>query len=121
MRARPIKRVDMEWVTCTIKEATHIELRFHGPIELRQLPIVLSQDDYRPFETWLWNGSTDNPTLTPSIGTTSYNGDERIYCHSFVTLGQVEYLDDCTHELKGTKHLLKDFDNDIIILKYEII
>lgn len=111
MRARPIKRVDMEWVTCTIKEATHIELRFHGPIELRQLPIVLSQDDYRPFETWLWNGSVDNPTLSPSIATTSYNGDERIHCHSFVTLGQVEYLDDCTHELKGTKHLLKDFDD----------
>lgn len=121
MRARPIKRVDMEWVTCTIKEATHIELRFHGPIELRQLPIVLSQDDYRPFETWLWNGSTDYPTLSPSIATTSYNGAERIHCHSFVTLGQVEYLDDCTHELKGSKHLLKDFDIESPISTTKIV
>lgn len=30
-------------------------------------------------------------------------------CHSFVTDGNIQFLDDCTHELKGKTVPLEDF------------
>lgn len=66
---------------------------------------------------WAWNRSVDRPTLTPSIkvtGTRTPTDDEaaRILagerlqlpttcCHSYVADGRIQYLDDCTHHLKG--------------------
>lgn len=73
---------------------------------------------------WQFNGDFDRPTFSPSILVTSghyivghkgpecwctYNAAhpdrpapfvcER--CHSFVRDGQIQFLDDCTHELAG--------------------
>ena len=80
----------------------------HGPIVARPNPV-------HPF--WDWNGSRDQPTLSPSIrvsGTRPITNDERDrilagqyvepeprLCHSFVRNGQIEFLGDCTHHLKG--------------------
>lgn len=80
--------------------------------------------DGRP-SAWRFNGSTDRPTLEPSIlarGGCCYEADwhsqERRRacdkgcpdedgismchtCHSFVRDGQIEFLSDCTHALAG--------------------
>lgn len=72
---------------------------------------------------WSWNGDIERPTITPSIlaryyratpegaammlsgealppGTDRYPGMDMI-CHSFVTAGKIQFLDDCTHDLRG--------------------
>lgn len=59
---------------------------------------------------WTWNQSLDLPTLQPSIlqhgneaneaqRAAGYLGTPR--CHSFVTDGRIQFLDDCTHALRG--------------------
>ncbi len=77
---------------------------------------------------WTWNGSLERPTLQPSIllrtghhalGYQTGSGcwctfdAERVkvgkepsgftcgVCHSFVTDGRIQFLDDCTHALAG--------------------
>lgn len=73
---------------------------------------------------WTWNWSLDKPTITPSIlmrtghyvpGKNSddcwctYNAEHPddpapfacTICHSFVRDGKIQFLGDCTHELKN--------------------
>lgn len=45
---------------------------------------------------WNWNGSTEKPTLSPSLLT---HGSVR--CHCFIREGNIEFLHDCEHELAG--------------------
>lgn len=61
-------------------------------------------------KTWLWNGSVDKCTLSPSVVvfTREYIDDEdpsfRIAptnCHVFIRDGMIEFLSDCTHALAG--------------------
>lgn len=74
-----------------------------------------------PGPRWGWNGNADRPTFTPSIlvtwtvsepPVTPENLEEyrrcpwtqtkvKKVCHSFVTDGQIQFLDDCTHALAG--------------------
>ena len=44
---------------------------------------------------WTFNGNLENPTIKPSI----LNPNAR--CHSFVTEGEIKFLNDSTHELAG--------------------
>ena len=37
---------------------------------------------------------------------------QRTYCHSFVTDGRIQYLDDCTHELRGQTIDLPDIKKE---------
>jgi hypothetical protein len=73
---------------------------------------------------WSFNGDSDNPTFTPSIlvrGTQRITDEEHdlimagqhveprpFVCHSFVTDGKIQYLNDCTHSLAGQTIELKD-------------
>lgn len=70
---------------------------------------------------WGFNGDLQRPTFTPSIlvtweygypPVTAKNFSEyqrspweqetrKAVCHSFVTDGQIQFLDDCTHALAG--------------------
>lgn len=65
---------------------------------------------------WTWDGDLVNPTITPSIlvggvqwapefsfhrKNHSVDVGERTTCHSFVTDGRIQFLDDCTHALAG--------------------
>lgn len=76
---------------------------------------------------WGFNGDFERPTFTPSLLVRSghyrdgwkagdacwctfyalpeHASDPRKFvcgiCHSFVTLGRIQFLDDCTHHLKG--------------------
>lgn len=66
---------------------------------------------------WGWNGSFDKPTFTPSVmvqGVQPLTDEEHarvmagetieprpFVCHSFVMVGRMHFLDDCTHALAG--------------------
>lgn len=55
---------------------------------------------------WGFNGDMDKPTFTPSILTTLpwHNEDGSVtnhVCHSFVTDGKIQFLNDCTHQMAG--------------------
>jgi hypothetical protein len=52
---------------------------------------------------WIFNGDLNSPTVSPSILVTWDQGIERTYmrCHSFIRDGRIQFLDDCTHDLKG--------------------
>jgi hypothetical protein len=74
-------------------------------------------------DAWTWNGNMEKPTFEPSIKTGWWKlpdpipkgedgralvddngrikGAVEITCHSFVRDGQIQFLDDCGHELKG--------------------
>jgi hypothetical protein len=49
--------------------------------------------------TWKWNGDLEKPTISPSILTDGNKPEKR--CHSFIKDGNIQFLNDCFHELKG--------------------
>jgi hypothetical protein len=81
---------------------------------------------------WLFNGDMNNPTFSPSILIRSVawpdrpekddqgnyilgddgriKGAKDVVCHSFVRDGKIEFLGDCTHELKGQTVILEDVE-----------
>lgn len=50
---------------------------------------------------WGWNGSFEEPTLTPSVLVTCNAPGEVAVCHSHVTSGRIAFLPDSTHALAG--------------------
>lgn len=68
---------------------------------------------------WQFNGDMEKPTITPSILVTwpaNPKAEERFKewrterkCHSYVTDGRIQFLSDCTHDLKGQTVDLPDF------------
>jgi hypothetical protein len=74
---------------------------------------------------WTYNGNADKPTFSPSVLVNSTKATKRgeeqydawvsagypkpapdldrmaTVCHSFVTDGRIQFLDDCTHHLKS--------------------
>jgi hypothetical protein len=80
--------------------------------------LKVEADGRRP--CWTFNGDFDRPTFAPSVLVTGVKGvnDENgewtgeweldadgkaipSVCHSFVTNGQIQFLNDCTHDLVG--------------------
>lgn len=65
------------------------------------------------YSSWYFNGDLEKPTVSPSIlvhwvrtkndesGKVIPNSGEAMTCHSFITNGNIRYLNDCTHELAG--------------------
>jgi hypothetical protein len=49
-------------------------------------------------KAWNWNGSLDRPTFTPSYLVA--RGTDHA-CHSFITDGNIQFLNDCHHKLAG--------------------
>jgi Family of unknown function (DUF6527) len=80
---------------------------------------------------WEYSGDIEAPTFRPSILVTNghyspgHKGDvcwctynavanpptafRCMRCHSFITDGKIQFLDDCTHELAGKTVLLPDW------------
>lgn len=85
-----------------------------------------------PGPRWKYNGNGDKPTIRESIlvrhptwtpPVTPENMEEwkrapwvqtkvESICHSYVTDGRIQFLDDCTHTLKGKTVDLPAFDDD---------
>lgn len=61
--------------------------------------------------TWGFNGNMDLPTFTPSILCRSGNESGPTVCHSFVRDGRIEYLGDCTHDLRGQTVEMVDWED----------
>jgi hypothetical protein len=61
---------------------------------------------------WQWNGSFDSPTLAPSVlyNVGRSNPTEHL-CHSLVKDGQMQFLDDCTHTMKGKTVAIPEWDD----------
>ena len=57
--------------------------------------------------TWQFNGDMDKPTVTPSL---HMDTPGRV-CHSFITNGNIQYLDDCCHALKGQTIELPEYED----------
>lgn len=60
---------------------------------------------------WTWNGNREHPTFQPSLRVRGPMGDPPVdtCCHSFIRNGQLQFLNDCTHDLAGlTVPMLED-------------
>jgi hypothetical protein len=61
---------------------------------------------------WQWDGNVDAPTLSPSIRSSvnwpAEDGGPEV-CHHFLKAGVLQFLGDCTHDLKGQSVPLPDF------------
>lgn len=106
MKARPVKIIKGEgYVDCPVEEATHVAIRIPGPSGLLHLPVMLS-GTREGTGNWTWDGSTDKPTLRPSVLITGHN----FRCHSWVNDGQVQFLSDCSHEYANQTHDLLEVE-----------
>lgn len=68
---------------------------------------------HAPSNSWTFNGDPDRPTFSPSIlvrGVNDLGAPER--CHSFVRDGKIQFLPDCTHELRGMTVPMERLDVD---------
>ena len=98
MKAKPVKLIaGVGYVPVPKEEATHVTLNFPGPVGLLTLPIITS-GTREGTGCWTWNGDTERPTLRPSVLTEQGN---YLRCHTWVNDGQAQFLDDCSHELRG--------------------
>lgn len=99
MKAKPVKIIQGEgYVGCAINEATHVTINIPGPSGILTLPVILS-GSRAGTNCWSWNGSTDKPTLKPSVLTKGHSN--RFRCHSWINDGQAQFLSDCSHEHVG--------------------
>ena len=64
-----------------------------------------------PGPTWVWNHNRERPSISPSVMVRRTIGEEYIetVCHCYVTDGIIQFLDDCTHSLKGQNVPIPDF------------
>ena len=110
MKAKPVKLVPGSgYIECPIAECTHVKIHFPGPSSIIVLPVIL-KGKRNGTQCWSWNGDTERPTLRPSVETqgNDYEGDPEdpanwteYRCHSWVTDGKAQFLNDSTHELRG--------------------
>lgn len=63
-------------------------------------------------DSWKFNGDYYKPTFRPSMLWKPHDDKSKLtgeVCHSWVTNGKIQFLGDCTHELKGQTVDLLDF------------
>ena len=60
---------------------------------------------------WSFNGDFENPTFDPSMMVNA-NREVGIRCHSFVRDGNIQFLDDCDHELRNQTVPLPQISED---------
>lgn len=62
---------------------------------------------------WTFNRDFERPTFTPSMlvnAELSKRYPDAKRCHSYVTDGRIQFLDDCDHDLKGQTVDLPDLE-----------
>lgn len=81
-----------------------------GGSGLHMLPV--NTDAKSPM--WTFDGNFDQPTVDPSILTRYTRGSEEFVCHSFLHGGVFQFLNDCTHSLKGKNVIMPDLPDWVI-------
>ena len=71
------------------------------------------QVGHGPGPRWEWNQDADAPTFSPSVLVSYEHAGVEVRCHSYVRDGRIQFLDDCTHALKGQTVELPDFDTGL--------
>lgn len=57
---------------------------------------------------WAFNKDVYEPTFTPSLLCNGSHAETR--CHSYITNGRIQFLNDCYHELRNQTVLLPEVD-----------
>lgn len=58
-----------------------------------------------------WNGDVEKPTFQGSLlRNQSVGAPDGYVCHSYITDGMIQFLEDCTHPLKGQTVPLLDIE-----------
>lgn len=78
----------------------HGRVSFYCPACNRNHEIGIKNAEF-PQPIWGFNDDYNKPTFTPSINVVSGDENGKTICHSFVTDGKIQYLDDCTHSMAG--------------------
>lgn len=95
--AKPVRLIyGQGYEPCSVEDATHVTLNIPGPVGVLTLPIML-RGRREGTGCWTWNGSTTAPTLRPSVLNTGHAHQ----CHTWITDGCAQFLDDCSHDLRG--------------------
>lgn len=114
MKAKPVRIVQgTGYVQCTVEEATHVELNVPGPTGRLWLPVIL-RGTRDGTGCWTWNGSTEMPTLRPSVRTEGCSevSNGAFLCHSWINDGDAQFLGDCSHGLANKTVPLLDVPGD---------
>lgn len=96
MKCQPLKFTSTGFEPCEAKDATHLRFRMPGPSGELHLPVMIG-GTRAGTNNWTWSGSVEAPTLRPSV-LSEGNGWR---CHSWINDGRAQFLDDCSHELRG--------------------
>jgi hypothetical protein len=63
------------------------------------------KEEHQLNEGWSFNGNVEKPTFSPSLLVQGGRGWDESYqdfvCHSFIKDGKIQFLNDCSHELRG--------------------
>lgn len=86
----------------------HLEFRPHGYPFPIVLPVITS-GARAGTKAWTWNGSTENPTLRPSVKTHHPDGT---MSHIWLNDGMCQHLGDSTDGLAGQTLPLIPLEND---------
>lgn len=63
-----------------------------------------------PSPSWHFDGDFENPTFRPSVHVNPpgpHHAPSHPICHSFVTDGEIHYLNDCTHGYVGVYEMME--------------
>lgn len=123
MKAQPCILVSGQgYVSCAPAEATHLRIGRPGILGEVTLPVMIG-GTRKGTNNWTWNGEVDKVTLKPSIKSTGWVGANTCHddggpsrecvCHTWVSDGMVQFLDDTTHELRGQTVALVELDEAI--------
>jgi hypothetical protein len=97
MKAIPIRCIPGKGrEKCAPEEATYVVINIPGPTGLLALPVIL-HGKREGTGCWTWNGSTETPTLRPSV----LNQRRGHRCHTWINDGKAQFLDDSNHEYAG--------------------
>lgn len=88
---------DLVWIWCPGCESYHTPRVRQGIAVSRHISGL-----------WTWNANEESPTINPSI--LVWASEPELRCHSFVKDGNIQFLSDCAHKLKGLTVPLPELD-----------
>ena len=74
-------------------------------------PVPIAPDPENPkAPKWQFNGDVNRPSFHPSVIARHTRSGKVVHCHSWIKNDTIEYMGDCTHELKGQTNALPTRD-----------